>query len=54
MDLLVFMINGAWVFFFGACSGYVVWSKVFVRIFSSDVNEDGMVVELKKQGCQVL
>jgi hypothetical protein len=26
-----------------------VWSKVAMRIFSLDINEDGMVVELKQQ-----
>ncbi len=29
-----------------------VWSKVAMRIFCLDINEDGMVVELKQQGCQ--
>ncbi len=31
-----------------------MWSKVAMRIFSLDFNEDGMVVELKKQGHQAL
>jgi hypothetical protein len=31
-----------------------VWSKVAMRIFCLDINEDGMVVELMQQGCQVL
>jgi hypothetical protein len=39
-------------FFFGACCGCHVWSKVALRIFCLDVNEDEMVVELKKQGRQ--
>ncbi len=29
-----------------------MWSKVDRRIFYLDVNEDAMVVEFKKQGCQ--
>jgi hypothetical protein len=40
--------------FFGACCRCVVWSKVVVRIFYLDVNEDKMVVKLKKQECQAL
>jgi hypothetical protein len=41
-------------FFFGACCKCVVWSKVVVRNFCLDVNEDEMVVVLKKQGRQTL
>ncbi len=40
--------------FFCACCKCVVWSKVVVRIFCLDINEDRMVVELNKQGRQAL